>query len=51
MTNRNISISNGYVRGNIIGTTIVRATANNLFTQMIITIKPKTDLKKMTFTK
>jgi subtilase family serine protease len=51
MTNRNISIGNGYIRGNNVGTTIVRATANNLFTQMIITINPKIDLKKMKFTK
>ena len=51
MSNRNITISNGYVRGNNVGTTVVRATAYNLFTQMIITIKPKTDLKKMLFTK
>jgi len=46
--NKNISVSNGYVRGNIVGTSIVIARANNLFAIMNVIIGKKN--MKMLFT-
>jgi kumamolisin len=47
-SNKNISVSNGYVRGNIVGTSIIIARANNLFTMMNVMISKKN--MKMLFT-
>jgi len=47
-SNRNITVSNGYVRGNNIGTAIIKASAYNLFaTIKINVIRPVSNLKKM----
>jgi hypothetical protein len=49
-SNKNITINNGYIRGNSIGTSIIKASANNLFATIKINIiKPSTF--KMKFTK
>jgi len=49
-SNTNISVSNGYVRGNFVGTSVVIARANNLFAIMNVIISGKKTMK-MIFTK
>jgi len=47
-SNRNITVSNGYVRGNNIGTAIIKASAYNLFATIKVNIiRPVSNLKKM----
>jgi hypothetical protein len=49
ISNKNILINNGYLKGNTIGTAILKASANNLFATIRINIISK--LRKMIFTK
>jgi len=47
-SNKNILINNGYLKGNTIGTAILKASANNLFSVMNVTVI--SNMKKMIFT-
>jgi hypothetical protein len=49
VSNKNISISGNRIKGNYVGTTVIRARANNLFATMNIHITNPTSLKKMIF--
>ena len=49
ISNKNISISGNLIRGNYVGTSVIRARVNNLFATMNITIKPVSF--KMIFTR
>lgn len=52
ISNKNVSISGNLIKGNYVGTTVIRARVNNLFATMTINIiNPVSYLKKMRFTK
>jgi kumamolisin len=50
-SNRNIHLKYGYVRGNRVGTAVIRASANNLYTDMNVNIVNTKSKMKMIFTK
>jgi kumamolisin len=47
-SNKNVFVANGYIKANAVGTAIVKASANNLFSIMNVTII--SNMKKMIFT-
>lgn len=48
-SNKNVFVASGYVKANSVGTSIVKASANNLFSVMTVTVI--SNIKKMIFTK
>ncbi len=48
-SNKNVFVANGYIKANSVGTAIVKASANNLFSIMNVTVI--SNMKKMMFTK
>jgi hypothetical protein len=47
-SNTNVFVAYGYIKANRVGTSIIMASANNLFSQTTVTIVP--NMKKMIFT-
>ena len=47
-SNKNVFVANGYIKANAIGTAVVKASANNLFSTMNVTVI--SNMKKMNFT-
>jgi kumamolisin len=48
-SNKNVFVANGYIKANSVGTAVVKASANNLFSIMNVTVI--SNMKKMLFTK
>lgn len=48
-SNKNVFVASGYVKANSVGTAIVKASANNLFSVMTVTVI--SNIKKMIFTR
>jgi len=47
-SNKNVFVANGYIKANSVGTSVVKASANNLFSIMNVTVI--SNMKKMVFT-
>jgi hypothetical protein len=48
-SNTNVFVANGYIKAFAVGTAVVKASANNLFSVMTVTVI--SNIKKMIFTK